>query len=148
MVVAGDDQNAAEFRRTGGVGVAEDVAAAVHARPLAVPHGEDAVVFGAGEESDLLAAPDGGSGEVFIDAGLEGDVVVGEMGLGLPQAKVEVAERTAAVTGDETGGIQPGGEVALALQHGEADQRLGAGQEDAAGVAGILVIQRRGDRRW
>ncbi len=144
MVVAGDDQHAAEFGRAGGVGVTEDVAAAVDARPLAVPHAEHAVVLGAGEQPDLLAAPDGGGGEVFVDAGLEGDVVFGEMGLGLPQAEVEIAERAAAIAGNEPGGIQPGRQVAFPLQHGQADQGLGAGQEDAAGVAGVFVVQGAG----
>ncbi len=143
VVVAGDDQHAAVFRRAGGIGVAEDVAAAVDARPLAVPHAEHAVVFGAGKEADLLAAPDGGRRHVLVDAGLEGDVVVGEVLLGLPQAEIEVAERAAAVAGDEAGGVQPGGEVAFALHHRQADQRLGAGQEDAAGGGGVFVVQRR-----
>jgi hypothetical protein len=122
------------------------VAAAVHPRPLAIPHGEHAVVFGAGEQADLLAAPDGGRRHVLVDAGLEGDVVVGEMLLGLPQAEVEVAERAAAVAGNEAGGVEPGGEVALALHHRQADQRLGAGQEDAAGGGGVLVVQRCSER--
>ena len=71
---------------------------------------------------------------------------VGEVLLGLPQRLVEAAERRAAIAGDEAGGVEPGGEVALALQHGQADQRLDAGQEDAAGGGGVFVVQRRRER--
>jgi SpoU rRNA methylase family enzyme len=141
MIVAGNDQNATVACATGGIGVAKDIAATINARPLAVPQAEHAIVLGAGEQADLLAAPDGGRRHVFIDAGLKGDVVLGKMRFGFPQAEVEIAERAAAVAGNEAGGIQPGGEVALALQHRQADQRLGTGQEDAAGCACVFVIQ-------
>ena len=63
----------------------------------------------------------------------------------LPQPEVEIAERAAAIAGNEAGGVEPGGEVAFALQHGQADQRLGAGQEDAAGGGGVFVVQRGGE---
>ena len=59
---------------------------AVDAGALAVPQGEDAVILGAGEEVDLLAAPDRGRGEVLVEAGLEMDVMALEEALGLPQA--------------------------------------------------------------
>ncbi|MNZ37735.1 hypothetical protein D3C78_551920 [compost metagenome] len=57
VVIAGDSQHTAELRGAGGVGVAEHVAAAVHAGAFAVPHAEHAVVLGAGEQVDLLGAP-------------------------------------------------------------------------------------------
>ena len=144
MVVAGNDQHAAMLGRAGRIGVAKNVAAAIHPRPLAIPQAENAIVFRAGEEADLLAAPDSCRGEVFIDAGLEGDVVLGEVLFGLPQAEIEVAKRAAAVAGDETGGVQAGGQIALPLQHGQANHGLGTGQEDAAGAAGVFVVQCRG----
>ena len=67
------------LRRAGGVGVLEHVAAAVDARALAVPHREHAVVLRAGEQVDLLRAPDGGGGEVLVDARLEPDVAALEV---------------------------------------------------------------------
>jgi len=97
VVVAGDDQHSAVLRRAGGIGVAEDVAATVDARPLAVPHAEHAVVFGAGEEIHLLRAPDGSGSEVFVYTGLELDVVRVEMLSRAPQGQVEAAERRAAI---------------------------------------------------
>ena len=48
VVVAGDHQHPAVLRAAGGVGVAEHVATAVHARPLAVPHAEHALHAGLG----------------------------------------------------------------------------------------------------
>lgn len=70
--------------------MAEDVTAAVDPRPFAVPQAKYPVVEGAGKEIDLLAAPHRGGRKIFIDAGLEGDVVLGEMRFRFPQAKVEI----------------------------------------------------------
>jgi hypothetical protein len=67
------------------------VAGAVDARAFAVPHREHAVEFGVRIQVDLLRAPHGGSGEVFVDARLEHDLVCGEMLLRLPQRLVETA---------------------------------------------------------
>ncbi len=76
VVVAREDEDAAMLRAAGGVAVLEHVAAAIHARALAVPHREHAVVFRALEQIDLLRAPDRRGGEVFVDAGLELDVML------------------------------------------------------------------------
>ncbi len=128
-------------RAAGGVAVLEDVARAVDARPLAVPHGEDAVMLGAGEESDLLRAPDGGRREILVDAGLKADLVPLEEAPGAPEGLVEPAEWRAAIAGDEGGGIEPRRRVALALHHGEAHERLRPGQIDAAGCDRVFVIE-------
>jgi len=92
VVVAGQQQHAALLGHTGRVAVLEYIAAAVHARPLAVPHGEHAVVARAREQIGLLATPHGSSAQLFVDAGLEVDVVFLEELLGLPQALVQVAQ--------------------------------------------------------
>ena len=57
MVVAGKHQDAAMLARTCGIGVLENIAATVDARPLAIPHGEHAVVIGGGKKIELLRAP-------------------------------------------------------------------------------------------
>src|SRR6185436_12733031 len=121
----------------------EHVAAAIHAGALAVPHREHAVVLGAREEIHLLRAPDRGRGEVLVYPGLELDVMALEVLLRSPEGLVEPAERRAAVAGDEAGRVEPGALVAQALQHHEADQRLGAGQKDPAAVEGVLVLEAR-----
>src|SRR5882672_10121532 len=144
MVVAREGQHAAMARSAGGIGMLEDVAAAVDARPLAVPHGEDAVVARLREEVELLAAPDRGGGKVLVDAGLEADVMALEMRARAPQALVEAAERRAAVAGDEARGVEARAHVALALQHHQTDQCLRAGEEHAAALERVLVVQRCG----
>ena len=58
-----------------------------------------------------------------------------------PQRLVERAERRAAIAGDEARGVEAGEHVALALQDQEADERLGAGQVDAAGFERVLVVE-------
>ncbi len=142
VVVAGQHQHAAVLRRAGVIGVLEDVAAAVDAGPLAVPHREHAVVARAGIQVGLLRAPDRRRGEVLVQPRLELDVRAVEEGLRLPQRLVEPAQRRAAVAGHEPGGVASGLEVALPLQDQQADQRLGAVQEDATGFERVLVVER------
>ena len=76
MVVAGHDQHAAMPDGAGMVAVLQHVERAVDARPLAVPEREHAVVFGAGEQADLLAAPDRGGGQILVQARLEADMLL------------------------------------------------------------------------
>ena len=106
VVVAREHQHAAVLRGAGGVGVLEHVAAAVDARALAVPHAEDAVVVRAGNMLSCCVPQIDGRGEVFVDAGLELDVVRFEVRLRAPQRLVEAAERRAAVARDEAGGVE------------------------------------------
>ncbi|MDT4815803.1 hypothetical protein FQZ97_488400 [compost metagenome] len=141
VVVAGQQQDATVGRYAGRVAMLEDIAAAVHTRAFAVPHGEHAVVTRAGEQAGLLAAPDGGSGQFFVDPWLEVDVVFLEEGLGFPEALVEVAERRAAVAGDEAGGVQAVRLVPLLLQHRQAGEGLGAGEIEVTGCETVFVIQ-------
>src|SRR3970040_1627070 len=117
----------------------EYVATPVHSRSLAVPHAEHAVVARAGEHVQLLRAPDRGSGEIFIDAGLELHVVRREVFLRAPQRLVQSAERRAAVARDEPGGVETRAQIALALQHRQANQRLRSRKKDPAVLLGVLV---------
>ena len=142
MVVAHQGEHAAMLRRAGEIGVAEDVARAVDARPLAVPDRKDAVVLAFAEKLRLLRAPAGGRGKLLVEAGLEDDVGAGELLLGAPELLVETAERRAAVAGNETRRIQAGPAVALALHQQHADDRLRAGQEDALLAEIELVVER------
>ena len=94
VVVAGQCDHAAQGRSARQVGVLECIAAAIHARSLAVPDAEHAVVVLAGRiELQLLRPPDGGDAEFLIDAGLEDHVVLGKMLVRLPQRLVIGAER-------------------------------------------------------
>ena len=127
VVVAHQRDHAAPRRGAGEVGVPERVARAVDARPLAVPHAEDAVVAPLAAHLRLLRAPHGGRGEVLVHAGLEEDVVRLEERLGALELLVEAAERRAAIAGDVAGGVQPGAAVALVLHQRQADDRLRPG---------------------
>ena len=143
MVVAGNRQHAAELGSARGIGVTEYVAATIHARALAVPHAEYAIVLGALEDVDLLGAPERGGGEVFVDPGLEHRVVLLEVIAGFPQGLVEVTQGRAAVTGNETCGIEACVEVALALHQRQAHQRLDTGQQYFSALLNVLVVQGR-----
>lgn len=141
MVITSQHQHAAMFGNTGRVAVLEHVAAAVDAWPLAVPHGEHTVIARTGEQVGLLAAPHGGGAQLFVDAGLEVDVVFLEVLARVPQALVQAAQRRAAIAGDEAGGIESEGGVTLLLQHGQAGERLSAGQIEVTCGEAVFVIQ-------
>jgi len=138
-VVAGDQQHAAVFRRTGMVGVAEDVAAAIHARPLAVPHRENAVVFGLRKQVQLLRAPHRGGGEILVDAVHEVDVVLHQQLLLLDQRGVEHADGRAAVAGDEHARLEPATGVGAHLIEGQTDDRVDAAEVDVSFFLGERV---------
>lgn len=125
----------------------EDVAGAVDARALAVPHAEHAVVFRAGIQVHLLGAPHGGGGEIFVEAGLEHDLVGGQVLLGFPERQIEAAERRAAIAGDKAGRIETGGAVAFLLEHRQAHEGLDAAHVRAAAFQCVFVVKRDGLQR-
>ena len=141
VVVARQHEHAAVLGRARGVRVLEDVAAAVDAGPLAVPHREHAVVFRVRVQVHLLRAPDRGGGKVFVDAWLEFDVMRVEELLRPPERLVESADRRAAIPGNESGGVQARCEIADALQHRQAHQRLRTGHEGAPGLQRVFIVE-------
>ena len=62
----------------------EHIAAAIDARSLAVPDAEYAIEARLRQYRHELTAPDGGGGEVFINARLEMDVRRAQQRAGLP----------------------------------------------------------------
>ena len=142
-VIPGDRQHAAMDRGARRVAVVEGVARAVDPRPLAVPQREYPVITRPVEQIDLLAAPDGGGGELLVDAGLEMDVVPLQEALGLPQRMVVAPERRAAIARDEPRRVEAGGNIAPALHHRQTHQGLGRGDEHAAGLKGVFVVKRQ-----
>jgi hypothetical protein len=94
------------------------------------------------EQVRLLAAPDGGGGQVLVQAFLEDHVVGGEQ-LGKPRGLlVQATQRRAAIAGQEARRIEPGpGVQALSIEE-DADQRLHAGDERATIFEQIFVVER------
>ena len=121
--------------------MAENITAAVDAGALAVPHGIDAVVIAVPEKMPLLAAPNRRRRKVFVDAGLKMNVVLRQKLPGGPELLVDAAEGRAAISGNETSGVETRRDVALALHHGKAHQGLRAGQINPSGFERILVVE-------
>ena len=144
VVVAHQHQHAAVPRAARQVAVAEGVARAVHARPLAVPDGEHAVEAPLPANLGHLAAPDGRGSQVLVHAGHEHHVVRLQVFARLDQLIVEGAQRRAPVAGDIAGGVEACRAVAALLHHGQAHQGLHAGQIDRALRGGVLVFQAHG----
>ncbi len=125
-----------------GIGVLDHIHAAIHPRPLAVPHAEHAIVAGAGKQVGLLAAPHRGGGQILVHPGLEVHIVLVQPGFGLPHGLVHAAHGGAAITGDKGSGIEPALQVPLVLQHRQAHQRLDAGHVGPGRIQRVLVVQR------
>src|SRR6202011_2988322 len=122
VVVAGKEKHPTMLRRTGGVAVLQGVATAIDPGSLAVPQGEDAVIFGPREQTDLLTAPNRRRAELFIDCRLKAYVVALEDPPGAPQALVDPTKRRTAIGGDKTGRVEPGRGVPLTLHHRQTHQ--------------------------
>ncbi len=141
MIVPHQRQHAAILRGAGQVGVAENVAGAIDAGALAVPHGKHAVILALAAQLGLLRAPDCGRGEVFVDAALKPDVVLVQEWRGAQELAVEPAQRRAAVAGDIARGIKAVAPVELLLHQAEPHQRLESGNEDVAVAEVVFVFE-------
>ena len=139
VVVTGNDEHAAVRRAAVGVTVLERIARAVDTRPLAVPHREHAIDSLLRIGLDLLRTEHGGGREVLVDGGQELDVVLVEKRFGAPEFLVDCAERRPPVPRYESGGVQSRRPVQRALHERDADQRLGACQEHAPGLAPVAI---------
>jgi len=129
------------------VGVLEHVAAAVHARALAVPHSHHAVVAPQRPEQRLLAAPHRGGGQLLVDAGHPHHVVGFEQGLVALDGEVDGAQRRALVAGDESGRAQPPGGVGAVLVERQPHQRLHPGDQHPPPFQRELLIKIEAPRR-
>ena len=143
VVVTGHRHHPAPRRGASHGGVLENVRATVHPRALAVPNAKHPIkaAAGRGRKAQLRGAPQSSGGQLFVDAGLEHDVLRLQVRLGLPQRLVVTAQRRTPVTTDETSGVFAEQGIALALQHGQLDQGLHTAHEGAALVEGIFVVQ-------
>ena len=145
VIIAHDSEHAAMRRRAGGVAVFQHVHGAIEAGALAVPDAEDAIALRRRVERNVLAAPDGGGAQFFVHAGNEVDILFLQPLLGAPKLLIITAQRRAAITGNETAGVQPGGGVAPFLHQRQPHQRLHARHEHAAFAEAIFVFE--ADRR-
>ncbi len=142
VVVAGQGHHAAQRLRAGHVGMPQCVAGPVDAGALAVPDAEYAIDLGARKQTHVLRAPDGGGGQVFVQARAEHHLVFFQALAGSPELHIVAAQRRAAIPGDVAAGVMTGGDVALTLLHGQAHQRLDAGHVEPALAGRVLVVQR------
>ncbi len=76
VVVTHQRQHAAILRRACKVHVTENVAAPVNARTFAIPKRENAVELAFAAHFCLLRAPNGGCGQILIEARLEQNVIL------------------------------------------------------------------------
>ncbi|SAI44934.1 Uncharacterised protein [Bordetella trematum] len=144
VVIADHHQHAAVARGASRMPMMQGVAGAIHARPLAVPHGEYAIDLAVGACAGLLGAHHGRGREILVDARQETHLMRIQRGLGLPHGHVHAAQRRTPIARDEAGRLQPALAIGAALRQHQAHQRLGAGQENTAllafQVVGQLVI--------
>ena len=97
MIVTHREQDAAIRARPRSVAMAYSIHGTIQARRLAVPEAVHALVPGAREQPYLLRSPNGGRGQILVDAGLKNDPVLREQGLLLPEFAIQATEGRAAV---------------------------------------------------
>jgi hypothetical protein len=95
-----------------------------------------------GIEADLLAAPDGGRGEVLVEAFLEHDVGGGQVFASAAGLLVQPAERRTAIAGDESRRVQARLVIQPMLVDQDSKQRLDAGDENPTLREQKLVVER------
>jgi hypothetical protein len=127
------------FGRAGKIGVAQHVAGPVDPRALAVPDPKNPIELALTAQLGLLRAPQGGRGEVLVEARLEYDVVGFEHALGALELVVEAAQRRATVSGHVTRGVEAGATIPLLLHQAHAHQRLVAGDKNTLLAEVVLV---------
>src|SRR6516162_982534 len=97
----------------------ENVAGAIDARTLAVPHGENAVVLSLAAQLGLLGTPDRGGSQVLVNAALKAHIAFLEKAFSAQKLAIEIAERRAAVAGHEARSIEAVAPVELLLHQAE-----------------------------
>ena len=94
------------------------------------------------EEADHLAAEHRRRRQVLVEARGEHDVVLAQQLAVALERLIEAAERRAAIARDERRGVETSPAVGAMLVEREPDQRLDAGEIDAALLLRVLGIQR------
>jgi hypothetical protein len=140
-VVADQRQHAAVLADARVVGVLEGIAGAIHARRLAVPHAEHAVVLGVGKEPRHLAAEHRGRCQVLVEARGEHDVVLLEQRAVAFERLVETPQGRPPVPGHEGRGVETTPPVRAMLIERQPDEGLDPGQIDVTVLLGVLGIQ-------
>ena len=141
-IVATEGEHAAPASDARVVRVLEDVAGAVDARPLAIPHAQHAVVLRPREHVGELRAVDRRRAEILVEAGDEDDVVLGQELRVALEREVETTERRSAVTRDQRRRAHAAAHVGAVLVQRQPDERLDARQEDGALVQAVLGVER------
>jgi hypothetical protein len=96
---------------------------------------------GALEHRELLRAPDGGGGQILVDAGPEQHLVRLQVLAGAPQGLVQRAQGRAAVAGHIAGGVQTGRLVTHTLLHQQARQGLCGGHQHPPVGLHVFVVE-------
>ncbi len=106
VIITHNHQDATVLGGTGSMAVVQGIARAVYTGALAIPHGEHAIDGTVGTLASLLGAHNHGGGQVFVNSGLETNLGLVQILLGLPHDHVHATQRRTTVAGDKTGGVQ------------------------------------------
>jgi hypothetical protein len=115
------------------------ITGAIKSRSLAVPQAENTLDLLARIYLDLLRAEYGSCGQIFIHRRQKLYFRLGDPLTLTPQLKVNAAKWRAAVTGHESGGVQPGFTIASRLIEQHAHQRLGSAHKYATMRLAVAV---------
>ena len=142
VVIAEQRQDTAVLRGACVIGVAKCIAGTVDARPLAVPQREYAIVLALAAKLRLLRAPHCRRSEVFVETGMEHDIVLLDQLLCALECIFQRSDRRTAIAADVTSGVEPGSLVPRLLHQHQANDRLGARQQLPSDPKIEFLIQR------
>src|SRR5580698_6745400 len=141
VVIAHQGQYATVLCGAGQIGVAEDVAGAIDARALAVPHAEYALALAFAAQFGLLRTPDRSRGQVFVDTALKADIALLQEGSGALKLAVQAAKRRTAIAGNKTCGIKAVAAIQLFLRQTKANQRLKSRHKNSLLAEVVFVVE-------
>ena len=141
MIIAGNRQHAAMFRRARHIGVTEHIARAIDPRPLAIPDAEHAVELAFATHFSLLAAPQGGGGQVLVQPRLKLDVARFQERRRRHELVIDRTDGRTAIARHIARGVEACPAVPLRLHERQPHDGLGACQEHRRFVEIIFVIE-------
>ena len=147
-VVPDEREAAAGTADSGVVAVTQGVRRAVEAGGLAVPDAEHAVVAGPRQGGGQLAAPGGRGARLLVEPGHMDEVVLAADVCVAGQLAVEPSEWRSLVAGDKGCGVQAVAAVGAVLVQRHTHERLHSGQEDAAALEQVAVVERHVGEAW
>ena len=127
VVIPCHNQHATPGRRAIGIAMFESITRPIHTRPLAVPHGKQAVIRAIRVQHRLLRTQNRRRPQILVHRGQKGDLLLLGARLLAPELQIQRPKRRAAIARHETARVQPRGPIPARLVKHDPRQSLRSG---------------------